>query len=169
MVNLNNVLSKSSNFELGESIIDRDQLKSIFEYMDIHYIDLCVPVVQIKYFENNRVYFAEVFDCDVDDLIDLINFNIYIVVNSKKIKRFSEGQILERTLYFKIINELVNDAIEALSGGEAIQYLINKYAKDENKRYLNLLLIDKLSIYYVCPKYPDVNLIEYYDYIIHRN
>ena len=34
---------------------------------------------------------------------------------------------------------------------------------------LNFLIMESLPIYYVIPKYPNYNLLEYYDNIIYRN
>lgn len=48
MVSLDNLLGKTTDFQLGISINDSSDLKFVFESNRIHYIELCIPVVQIK-------------------------------------------------------------------------------------------------------------------------
>lgn len=165
MINVNNVLKRSSNFQLGISIKDSIDLKFIFESSGMHYIELYVPVVQIKYLQDNLKFFLDVFNLEEDKLRTLINCESYIVVNPKENNEFKKGDVIKKSTYINLINESGIGVVDALSGGEAIKYLIDECATDENRRFLNFLLMDILPIYYVSPKYPNVNLLEYYDAI----
>lgn len=165
MINVNNVLRRSSNFQLGISIKDTSDLKFIFESSGMHYIELYVPVVQIKYLQDNLNLFLDTFNLEEKKLKALINCEAYIVVNPKENTEFKKGDVIKKSTYINLINESGIGVIDALSGGEAIKYLIDEYATDENRRFLNFLLMDRLPIYYVSPKYPDINLLEYYNSI----
>lgn len=171
MVNVNNVLRKPKFMEEGESIKNTSELRSVFEFDCLHYIDLYVPVLQVKYFTNNFSYFKKELNLDADDeqIFDLINCQAYIVVDPKNNQKYKEGEIIKSSEYSGLILSNSNEVIDALCGGEAIKYLVNKYSNDENRRYLNFLLIEKLPIYYVSPKYPEINLFDYYETIIYRN
>ena len=165
MINVNNVLRRSSNIQSGLSIKETRDLEYLFKVNAMHYIELNVPVVQMKYFQDNINYFQDIFEIEKDKLKALIDFEAYIVINPKENNEFKKGDVIEKPVYIKLLNEQGIGIIDALSGGEAIKYLINQYATDENRRFLNFLILNILPIYYVCPKYPDINLLEYYNSI----
>jgi len=169
MVSLDNLLGKTTDFQLGISINDSSDLKFIFESNRIHYIELCIPVVQIKYFNDNLNFFQDAFSLEKDVLIDLVNYEAYFVVNPDKNNKNKKGEIIKKDTYISSLFKPDVVKVDVLTGGEAIKYLINECANETNKRFLNFLIMESLPIYYVIPKYPNSNLLEYYDNIIYRN
>lgn len=127
--------------EITESKVRRERMG---------HIELACPVVHEWYTKSGKL--ATILELKKDDLKRIIYFTAYIVTDPGKDIGLYKGQILTEQDYAKM-NLVYRNKFKALSGAEAVEYLLKRIDLDEEAKKI----INEIDI---APKQRRINLIK---------
>ena len=109
---------------------DTDVVESSVRRERMGHIDLCYPVVNILYIKSTPSVLSILLDAMPKDILAVIYFEKYIVVDAGKTK-LKKYQIISKYEYSEILKTYADSGVEIESGAKGIQLALEKFNLEE--------------------------------------